>query len=126
MREDASVERRATEVIGAAIEVHRTLGPGFLESAYETALSHELALRGVPHVRQCVVEVGYKGQVVGTERLDFLVDGCLIVELKAIDQLAPIHTAQVVSYLRATDLKLDLLINFNVSKLTSGIKRVIR
>jgi GxxExxY protein len=123
---ESPAERRAREVIGAAIEVHRALGPGFLESAYEAALSHELRLREIPHVTQCIVEVGYKGQMVGAERLDLLVDRCLIVELKAVDQLAPIHIAQVVSYLRATDLRLGLIINFNVTQLTKGIKRVIR
>lgn len=84
-----------------------------------------MRLRGISFVRQPVVEIGYKGAVVGVERLDFIVDRSLVVELKAIEQLAPIHTAQVVSYLRAIDLRLGLLLNFNVRQMRSGIKRVI-
>lgn len=84
-----------------------------------------MRLRGISFVRQPVVEIGYKGAVVGVERLDFIVDRSLVVELKAIEQLAPIHTAQVVSYLRAIDLRLGLLPNFNVRQMRSGIKRVI-
>lgn len=125
MVEPSRTEVVATAVLGAAIEVHRTLGPGFLESTYEEALAAEMRLRGIPFVRQAVVEVGYKGSVVGVERLDFLVDRCLVVELKAIDQLAPIHVAQVVSYLKALDLHLGLLLNFNVRQLRAGMKRVI-
>lgn len=84
-----------------------------------------MRLRGISFVRQPVVEIGYKGAVVGVERLDFIVDRSLVVESKAIEQLAPIHTAQVVSYLRAIDLRLGLLLNFNVRQMRSGIKRVI-
>ena len=118
-------EAAATAVIGAAIEVHRHLGPGFLESVYEEALSAEMRLRQIPFVRQAIIEVGYKGVAIGEGRLDFLVAGCLVVELKAVDQLAPIHTTQVVSYLRALQLHLGLLLNFNVSRMISGIKRVV-
>ncbi|MGE3076898.1 MAG: GxxExxY protein [Dehalococcoidia bacterium] len=118
-------EGAAAAVIGAAIEVHRALGPGFLESVYEEALATEFRLREIPFIRQPVVEIGFKGHRVGEQRLDFLVCGCLIVELKAVESLAPIHTAQVVSYLRATNLRLGMLLNFNVSKMTAGIRRVI-
>ncbi len=115
----------AHTVIGAAIEVHRTLGPGFLESVYEEALCVELDLRGIPYVRQKTVSVDYKGHPVGEGRLDILVDNCLIVELKAVETLLPIHTAQVLSYLKATRIKLGLLINFNVAVLKNGgIKRI--
>ncbi len=126
MREpDSKLDQVAHAVIGAAIEVHRTLGPGFLESVYEEALAVELSLRGFGFRRQVPVAVGYKGRPVGEARLDFLVEDSLIVELKAVDELAPIHHAQVISYLKATGHHLALLINFNVPVLRDGIKRVV-
>jgi GxxExxY protein len=112
-------------VNGAALEVHRRLGPGFLESVYEESLCIELGLRGIPFVRQMPVAVNYKGYPVGEARLDLLVDGRLVVELKAVDVLLPIHHAQVISYLRATGCRLGLPINFNVALLKTGIKRII-
>ena len=121
---DARIEEAANKVIGAAIEVHRHLGPGYLESVYEEALAVELTLRGIPFARQVVFGLDYKGHVIGEGRLDFLVDDCLIVELKAVEGLAPIHTAQCISYLKANQRRLALLINFNVSVLKDGIKRV--
>jgi GxxExxY protein len=122
---DTETDRLAQEVIGAAIEVHRTLGPGFLESVYEQAMGIELGLRGISSGRQVPVAVDYKGRSIGESRLDLLVDGRLVVELKAVDQLAPIHTAQVMSYLKATRHQLGLLINFNVVRLKDGVKRVV-
>ena len=119
------IDKLAHGVIGAAIEVHRSLGPGFLESVYEEALCIELQLREIPFERQVPVAVKYKSRIVGESRLDLLVGGCLIVELKAVEQLAPIHSAQVISYLKATNHPLALLINFNVSILKEGIKRII-
>lgn len=113
------------EVIGAAIEVHRTLGPGYLESVYEEALAIELALRGIPFTRQVVIAVDYKGHSVGESRLDLLVGGQLVTELKAVEALAPIHSAQVISYLKTTGHLLGLLINFNVCCLKDGVKRVV-
>jgi GxxExxY protein len=121
---NAKIEETASTVIGAAIEVHRHLGPGFLESVYEEAVSVELGLRSIPFVRQSVFGVDYKGHTVGMGRLDLLVAECLPVELKAVDGLAPIHTAQALSYLKSTKHRLALLINFNVSVLKDGIKRV--
>ncbi len=115
----------AHEVIGAAIEVHRLIGPGYLESVYEEALSVELNLRNIPFSRQFVISVKYKDHAVGEGRLDFMVGGKLVVELKAVDTLAPIHTAQVLSYLKATGKRLGLLINFNTPILKSGLKRII-
>jgi GxxExxY protein len=111
-------------VIGAAIEVHRTLGPGFLESVYEEALAIELQERGIPFVRQHPVAVSYKGRLVGEGRIDFLVDNRLILELKAIEALLPIHSAQLLSYLKTTRCPVGLLINFNVPVLIKGIKRL--
>jgi GxxExxY protein len=115
----------ARAVIGAALEVHRHLGPGFLESVYEEALAVELSLRGLPYVRQKPYGLSYKGHEIGEGRLDLLVGDELLVELKAVEALAPIHKAQVISYLKATGCHLGLLINFNVPVLKSGIQRVV-
>jgi GxxExxY protein len=123
---DAELNRLSEAVIGAAMEVHRHLGPGYLEALYEAALAVELRLRGTSFERQVPVPVFYKGCDIGEGRLDFLVEKCLLVELKAIDSLAPIHTAQVISCLKATGLHLGLLINFKVPALRSGIRRVVR
>lgn len=116
----------ARAVIGAAIEVHRHLGPGFLESVYEGALAVECGLRGVPFERQKVIAVEYKGHAVGEGRIGLLAGGRVIVELKAVEFLAPIHTAQVLSYLKTTGFTLGLLINFNVPVLKDGVKRIVR
>ena len=124
-RELGEMTQLTGAVIGAAIEVHRVLGPGFLESVYEEALCVELNLRRIPYIRQCVVAVNYKGQSVGEGKLDLLVSNTLIVELKAVENLAPIHKAQVISYLKMTCHPLALLINFNVPLLKDGIKRII-
>lgn len=112
-------------VIGAAIEVHKELGPGFLESTYESALAIELELQGIQYSRQHSIGLSYKGHVLGEGRLDLLVENQLIVELKAVEHLHPIHHAQVISYLKATGFILGLLINFNVTNMNYGIKRVI-
>jgi len=122
---DVELDRLAHEVIGAAIEVHKELGPGFLESVYEEALCVELTLRHIPYLRQHPIAVQYKEHDVGEGRSDLFVDNALVVELKAIEVLAPIHTAQVISYLKTTRCQLGLLINFNSSVLKDGIKRVI-
>lgn len=111
-------------IIGAAIEVHRVLGPGFLESAYEEALSEELRLRGIPFARQVTVPMSYKSHPIGDLRLDVLVDKRVILEIKAVDALHPIHQAQLLSYLKATNLRLGLLMNFCATSLVKGIKRI--
>jgi GxxExxY protein len=121
----SKVDQLAHQVIGAAIEVHRRLGPGLLESVYEEDLCIELEVRGGLFQRQLPIVVLYRGRPVGESRLDLLVGGVLIVELKAVDALVSIHEAQVISYLKATGLRLGLLINFNVELLKHGIKRVI-
>lgn len=119
----AKINDLSYKVIGAAIEVHKTLGPGYLEAAYEEALCIQLIVRGgIPFARQAVLQVGYKGHVVCESRLDLLVGGVLVVELKAIDRLIPLHSAQVLSYLKATGCQLGLLINFNTTSLPDGIK----
>jgi GxxExxY protein len=113
-------------IIGAAIEVHRTLGPGLLESAYEECLSHEFSLRQIPFERQKPLHVDYKGARLDCGyRLDFLVAGMVVVEVKAVEALLPIHQAQVLSYLKLGRCKLGLLINFHASLLREGIKRVV-
>ena len=112
-------------LIGAAIEVHRQLGPGFIESTYHRALEIELELRGVVFESEKPVALEYKGRPIGEGRLDLLLDGKVVVELKAVDKLAPIHQEQVISYLKATDLQVGLLINFNVEVLRDGIRRVV-
>jgi len=121
---DSELDELAHKTIGAAIEVHRCLGPGFVEAVYEEALCVELRARNIPYVSQVEVSVNYKGQKVGTGFMDILVDERLVLELKAVETLLPIHFAQVLSYLKATGHHLALLINFNVPMLKSGIKRV--
>jgi GxxExxY protein len=122
---DDQLDACARAVIDAALEVHRCLGPGFAEAVYERALSIELEMRGIAFEQQFPVPISYKGYTVGESRLDLLVAHRLVVELKAAEQLAPIHTAQLLSYLRATRCPLGLLLNFNVSLLKNGIKRVV-
>ena len=119
------VDDLARAVIGAAIEVHRELGPGFPEIVYEAALAVELDVRHRPFVRQYAMKVAYKGIVVGEGRADFLVRERLIVEIKAVSALAPVHEAQVVAYLKATGISLGLLLNFNCAVLKDGIKRLV-
>lgn len=122
---DSALNQLSQAVIGAAIEVHRELGPGFLEVVYEEALCQELKARQIPYVRQAPVHINYKGNLVGEGKLDILVASRLIVELKAVDQLMPVHKAQVISYLKMTGLFLGLLINFNVPILKDGIQRIV-
>jgi GxxExxY protein len=115
----------ANKVIGAAIEVHRHLGPGFLESVYEEALAAELGIRNVVFERQKLVRIVYKTHGVGEHRLDFFVKNGLVVELKSVDGFSPLHKAQLISYLRAVRSPLGLLINFNEKWLKNGIQRVV-
>jgi len=114
------------QVIGCAIEVHRILGPGLLESAYEHCLAHELNNSGLSFVRQKSLPVNYKGTALECGyRLDFLVEDKLIVELKSIDKLQKIHEAQILTYMRLAHLNVGLLINFNEIMLKNGIKRFV-
>lgn len=123
---DAELNRWSNSIIGAAIEVHKEMGPGYSEDNYESALALEFQTRGIPFVRQFPIRVLYKGTPVGSGRADFVVANKVVVELKAVEALAAIHTAQVISYMKATGLKLAILINFNVRLLKDGIKRVAR
>ena len=113
------------QVIGAAIEVHRELGAGFLESTYERALSIELKLRGINHQTHLPCRLKYKCEDIGEGKLDLLIEKALIVELKAVKELADAHRTQVLAYLKATGLQLGLLINFHSPLLKDGIRRVI-
>ncbi len=119
------VEQETTgAIIGAAIEVHRSLGPGLLENVYEECLCHELHLRNIPFQRQITIPVCYKGVKLDCGyRIDMLVASEVIVELKAIEQVLAVHEAQLLTYLRATGKKVGLLINFNVPNLRRGIIR---
>jgi len=115
----------ARHVVDAALEVHRVLGPGYLEAVYETALAVEFGARAIPFEQQHAFQIQYKGAVVGEGRVDFLIAGVLVVELKSVDRLAPVHKAQVISYLKATGAELAILINFNERLLKEGIQRVV-
>ena len=111
-------------IIGAAIEVHRILGPGLLESVYENCLAKEFTLRNIPFEIEKPLPVEYKGSSVDCGyRLDFLVDNKVVIELKAVDKIDPVHEAQLMTYLRLTGCKIGLIINFNVPILIKGIRR---
>jgi len=114
------------KVIGAAIEVHRLKGAGLIEGIYEKCLMRELALQNIPAVQQVPVPINYKGlQFDESLRLDVFVDGCLIVEIKAVEKILPIHKAQLLSYMKLLDAPLGLLINFHEVFLKNGITRLI-
>jgi GxxExxY protein len=122
----ADVENLAAAVVDSAFAVHKELGPGLLESAYEACLSHELRLRGVKHQLQLPVPFNYKGiRVEIGYRADVVVGEKLLIELKAVDQLLPVHTAQVITYLRLKKFPLGLLINFNEVLIKHGIHRIL-
>ena len=112
-------------VIDSAMEVHTALGPGLLESAYESCLKHELNSRNIKVVSQLALPITYKNNTIDSGyRIDLLVDDQLIVELKTVDKVLPIHEAQLLSYLKMSKLKIGLLLNFNVTRLKYGIKRL--
>ena len=121
------VEEKLTEqIIGAAIEVHKHWGPGLYEEVYEKSMYHELRLRDVQCEKQVGLPLTYKGEQVGDSlRLDLFVGGKVVVELKVVQSLEPIHEAQLLAYLRLTRCKVGLLINYNVAVLTEGIKRLM-
>ena len=126
LNERAELNGISRKIIGGAIEVHRALGPGLLESAYETCLAYELAGIGLAVERQKQLPISYKDIELDTAyRLDLLVERKVIVELKAVEQIFPIHKTQLLTYLKLSGLELGLLINFNVKVLRDGISRVI-
>jgi GxxExxY protein len=124
---EAHSDPSSGKVIGAAIEVHRHLGPGLLESAYEDCLAFELRQQGIAFHRQVALPVIYKGmQLDCSYRMDFVVEEYLVIEIKAVDHLLAIHEAQLLTYLKLSSHKIGLLINFNVPLLRDGIKRMVR
>ena len=125
MDDFTEINKITEAIIGAAIEVHRALGPGLLESAYEACLFYELVQHGYQVERQKELPIRYKGiDVDAGYRIDLLVNDLVIVELKTVDTFSPIHSAQLLSYLRLSEKKVGLLINFNVKMLKNGIKRI--
>lgn len=120
------LNRLTERVIGCAIAVHRELGPGLLESAYDRAFCIELAHQGLKFLRQVQCPVEYRGQTVGCYRLDFLIEDALVVEVKAVERLEYVFVAQVLTYLAGTAKALGLILNFNVPTMKAGIRRVIR
>ena len=113
-------------IIGAAIEVHKALGPGLLESAYQTCLAHEFALRGLTFEQEKPLPVVYQGiRLDCGYRLDFAVDGKVVVELKAVDSIHAVHRAQLLTYLKLTGCKVGLILNFNEAVLKNGIERLV-
>lgn len=123
---EGSCNALSERVIGAAIEVHRCLGPGLLESAYETCLCREFQLRGIRFERQRYLDVDYKGMVVKHAfRVDLIVEDRLLVELKSLEAIAEVHQVQLLTYLRVTGLRLGLIVNFNTPVPWRGVKRVV-
>lgn len=112
------------KIIGAAIEVHRELGPGLLESIYEEALCYEFDLQNITYERQVPADIVYKGKVIKGQKLDLVVENEVVVEIKSLSKMPEVALAQILSYLKATDLKRGLIINFGEKKLIEGVKRV--
>ena len=112
-------------IIGCAIEVHRHLGPGLLEAVYESAMCHELTLADFPLRRQVGVPLFYKGLLLSEHRPDLIVAGRVLVEIKSIARVEPVHLAQVLTYMRVTEVHVGLLLNFNVAVMRAGIKRLV-
>ncbi len=120
------INKTTEAVIGAALEVHKHLGPGLLESAYEECLCHELNLRNIPFKRQVPLPINYKGTNVDCSyRIDLLVNDEVIVELKSVESISPIHEAQTLTYMRLGNWKVGLILNFNVPILVKGVKRLV-
>ena len=122
----AGTERVAGEIVDSAYKVHTALGPGLMESVYEACLCHELKKRGIPFRKQVSLPIVYDGlRLESGLRLDLLADDSVVVELKAVEQMLPVFEAQLLSYLKLTNLRLGLLINFHVPRIKQGIKRII-
>lgn len=125
-REDICPEL-TQRILGSAIEVHRELGPGLLESTYRICLVHQLLLEGHDVKEEVPIPITYKGSIVEMSfRADLIVDDSVLVELKAVDRLLPIHESQILTYLKLCNLRVGLLLNFNVTTLTQGIRRFVR
>ncbi len=123
---DKETDRIASLIVDSSLKVHRALGPGLLETVYEACLSHELRSRGLKVENQIIVPIVYDGLTIDAGlRLDMLVNGLVIVELKAVEKMIPVYEAQILSYLKLTKKRLGILINFNVVLIKDGIKRII-
>ena len=123
MSDDSAITQ---QVIGCAIAVHRSLGPGLLEAVYEAALAIEFEHVGLKFIRQLRVPASYRDQPVGEYRIDFVVESLVVVEVKSVERLDPVFESQLLTYLRITNLRLGLLINFNSRLLVDGVRRFIR
>ncbi|MGE0402691.1 MAG: GxxExxY protein [Kofleriaceae bacterium] len=121
----AGLHTLSGQFIGAAIDVHSHLGPGFTEVIYQRALCRELVRRGIPYESEVAFDVVFKDEVIGSYRIDLVIDNCMIVELKAVERINSVHVAQTISYLRATQIGLGLIVNFNVQRLRDGVRRVV-
>jgi len=120
------INQLSSKIIGAAIEVHKALGPGLLESSYQKCLCHELRLRGIPFEYEKPLPLVYKGEKLDCGyQMDLVVENTVIVELKSCEKRQPIHEAQLLTYLKLSNLKLGLLLNFNVPVMRDGIKRIV-
>ena len=119
-------EHITNKIISSAIAVHRTVGPGLAEQSYQAAMAIEMMDQGLRFEREPILAVSYKGATIGHHRPDFIVEECVVVELKAVRTLEPVFTAQVLTYLRVARLEVGLLINFNVDALKFGIKRIVK
>jgi GxxExxY protein len=122
---DAETEVLVERIIGCAITVHKTLGPGFLEAVYQDALAIELDEAGLTFLREVSVPLTYRGRALRAHRLDLVVDDRVLVELKAVERLDPVHHSQVVSYLKVSGLRVGLLMNFSQQSLKSGLRRLV-
>jgi GxxExxY protein len=120
------IEETARQIVDSAVKVHRALGPGLLESVYQHCLAYELRQRGLQVACEVLLPVAYDGhQIDAGYRIDMLVEGCIIIENKAVDQLLPIHEAQLLTYLKLRDCRLGFLLNWNVVLMKQGIKRMV-
>lgn len=122
---DAETERLVTRTIGCCLRVHKELGPGFSERVYAEACAAELEDEAIPFEREKAIAIRYRGRLLCHHRLDFLIDGAVVLEAKSIERFHPVHVAQVVGYLRLADVRAGLLVNFNVELLKQGIRRVV-
>ena len=122
---DAETEDLVTRVIGCALHVHQALGPGYLETIYQEAMGIEMEVNGIPYKREAFTPIRYRDRFLRGHRLDLVVDGRVVVELKAVQRLEEIHTSQVVSYLKASGLRIGLLMNFNTPLLKAALRRVV-
>ena len=121
----ASLERLIEHTIGCCIAVHRALGPGLLEQVYSKAVRLELELTGTTFEHEKPIPITYRGRLLCHQRLDLIVGACVLVEIKAVDRIHPVHHAQLLSYLKVSGLRVGLLVNFNVAVLKDGLKRVV-